>query len=187
MIKDMRGLKKIEQELNAEMYKQIQILYAASSVIWWQEYGWRKTRIMRRFQTTTELWDECNQWGVKKSMLQMLEEETGIEMQLSGYDRSYHEFSYLDGDAWDGKFLTLPQTIYMHQQQKKWLAPLILACICLSLHRDEHWGPDRIARFIQQVDKMRQEYGERPDRFRKLMEEVTDLPVDQILGGHKNG
>lgn len=187
MINNMKAYKKITQELDRELHRQINIIYAASSVIWWQEYGWRETRIMRRFDTTTKLWDECNEWGVKKSMLQMLEEETGIEMQLSGYDRSYHEFSYLDGDAWDGKFLTLPQTIYMHQQQKKWLAPLILACICLSLHRDEKWGADRIAKFIQQVDAMRQEYGERPDRFRKLMEEVTDLPVEAILGGRKNG
>ena len=180
----MNPLKKVEMELNREMAKQIEILYAASSVIWWREYGWRKTRIMRRFNTSAEIWGECADHGIYKSMLQMLEEETGIEMQLSGYDRSYHEFSYLDGDAWDGKLLTLPQTIYMHQQQKKWLAPLILACICLSLHRDEHWGPERIARFIQQVDAMRQEYGERPDRFRALMKEVTDLPVDEILGGH---
>lgn len=187
MIKDMRLYKKVMKDITKEMHKQIDIFYAAASVIWWKEYGWREKRIMRRFDTTTKLWDECNEWGVKKSMLQMLEEETGIEMSLSGYDRSYHEFSYLDGSVWDGKLLTIPQTIYMHQQQRKWLAPLILACICLSLHRDEKWGADRIARFISQVDAMRQEYGERPDRFRKLMEEVTDLPVDQILGGHKNG
>ena len=183
----MRAYKKATTELQKELDKQIQILYAASSVIWWRDYGWRQTRIMRRFQTTSELWHECNEWGVKKSMLQMLEEETGIEMQLSGYDRSYHEFSYLDGDVWDGKMLNLQQTIYMHQQQKKWLAPLILACICLSLHRDEHWGADRIARFISRVDQMRQEYGEKPDRFRKLMEEETDLSIDDILGGQKHG
>ena len=180
----MRAIKKARQDLSREMDRQIDILYAASAVVWWVEYGWRTTRIMRRFQTSTEIWTECADYGVSKSMLQMLEEETGIEMQLSGYDRSYHEFSYLDGDAWDGKLLTLEQTVYMHQQQKKWLAPLILASICLSLHRDENWGADRIARFIQQVDAMRQEYGERPDRFRQLMTEVTDLPVDEILGGH---
>ncbi|MBR3360892.1 MAG: hypothetical protein IKG39_06110 [Lachnospiraceae bacterium] len=180
----MRAMKKARQDLSREMDRQIDILYAASAVVWWVEYGWRTTRIMRRFQTSTEIWTECADYGVSKSMFQMLEEETGIEMSLSGYDRSYHEFSYLDGDAWDGKLLTLEQTVYMHQQQKKWLAPLILASICLSLHRDDHWGAERIAKFISQVDKMRQEYGERPDRFRKLMEEVTDLPVDQILGGH---
>ena len=177
----MNPLKKIEQELNKEMMKQIHILYAASSVIWWREYGWRSTRIMRRFQTTTEIWGECADHGIYKSMLQMLEEETGIEMSLSGYDRSYHEFSYLDGDAWDGKLLTLEQTVYMHQQQKKWLAPLILASICLSLHRDEHWGAERIARFIGQVDALRQQYGEDPKKYRALMQEKTDLPEGAIL------
>lgn len=178
----MNALKKAQQELQKEMQKQIDILYAASAVIWWQEYGWRKTRILRRFQTSSEIWNECNKWGPAKSMLQMLEEETGIEMQLSGYDRSYHEFSYLDGSTWDGKLLTLPQTIYMHQQQKKWMAPLILAGICISLHRDEHWGADRIGRYIGQIDAMRQEFGERPDEYRRIMREATDIPEEAIWG-----
>ena len=177
----MRAMKKARQDLSREMDKQIDILYAASAVVWWVEYGWRTTRIMRRFQTSTEIWTECADYGVSKSMLQMLEEETGIEMSLSGYDRSYHEFSYLDGDAWDGKLLTLQQTVYMHQQQKKWLAPLILASICLSLHRDDHWGAERIARFIGQMDALRQQYGEDPKKYRALMQEKTDLPEGAIL------
>ena len=71
MIKDMRLYKKVMQDITKEMHKQIDIFYAAAAVIWWKEYGWRETRIMRRFDTTTKLWDECNEWGVKKSMLQM--------------------------------------------------------------------------------------------------------------------
>lgn len=177
----MNALKKATQELNKEMDKQIDILYAASGVVWWTEYGWRTTRIMRRFQTSTEIWTECADYGVSKSMLQMLEEETGIEMQLSGYDRSYHEFSYLDGDAWDGKLPTLPELIYIRQQQKKWMAPLILASICLTLHRDEHWGADRIARFIGQVDALRQKLGENPEKHKALMREKTDLPEGEIF------
>lgn len=178
----MRAYKKATQTLTRELHKQIDIMYAASAVVWWREYGWRSTRILRRFEKTTKIWDECNGWGAKKSMLQMLEEETGIEMRLSGYDRSYHEFSYLDGDAWDGKMLNNAQLIYMHQQQVKWLAPLVLACICLMLHRDEHWGPERIAKFIGYVDAMRQELGENPEKYRQLMREVTDVPEDRMWG-----
>lgn len=74
----MRAMKKARQDLSREMDKQIDILYAASAVVWWVEYGWRTTRIMRRFQTSTEIWTECADYGVSKSMLQMLEEETGL-------------------------------------------------------------------------------------------------------------
>ena len=48
----MRAMKKARQDLSREMDKQIDILYAASAVVWWAEYGWRTTRIMRRFQTS---------------------------------------------------------------------------------------------------------------------------------------
>lgn len=167
------------------MDKQIEIMYSASAVIWWR-YGWRRLRIMRRFLTTQTVWDECADHGIEKSMLQMLEEETGIEMSLSGYDKSYHELAYMDGAAWDGKYLSLQQTVYMHQQQRKWMAPLLLACICLSLHRDEHWGADRIARFIADIDALRQELGEDPKKYTALMESETDMRRSDIWAETKS-
>ena len=143
--KTNNALKKSERALTAEMNKQLSIMFCSTAVILWRDYGWRKLRIMRRFATIQEVWTECADYGTEKSMMQMLEEETGIEMTLSGFEKSYHDLAYLDDSAWDRRQLTLPQVIYMHQQQIKWMAPLILASICLSMHRDEHWGYDRIA------------------------------------------
>ncbi len=95
-----------------------------------------------------EVWGECADAGDKKSMMQMLEEETGIEIQLTGYDKSFHELSYLDAKAWDGHAPSVPELIYIRHQKKKWIAPQILAAICISMYRDEHMGIDRIAEFI---------------------------------------
>lgn len=181
----MKALRKAELALTAEMNKQLTIMYCSTAVILWRDYGWRKLRIGRRFSTTQKVWDECANWGYEKSMLQMLEEETGIEMQLSGFDKSYHELAYMDEKAWNRKLLTLPQVIYMHQQQRKWMAPLILACICLSLHRDEHWGADRISWFIQQIDAVRQQLGENPKKYMELMEHETDLRRTDIWADGK--
>lgn len=181
-----KSLKKAEQALQKEMNKQIEIIYPACAVVWWQEYGWRALRINRRFETSSRIWTECADYGAEKSMLQMLEEETGIDLQLSGY-RDWHELQYVDGRAWDGKPLTLPQAIYMRQMQKTWVAPLILAGICLTLYRDEHWGAERIGRFISLVDQLREEIGERPDEFCKLMEDVTGTEIlweDKHVGLH---
>ena len=176
----MNALKKARKELGKEQIKQIDIIYPACFIIWWQEYGWRELRIMRRFQTTREVWDECGDYGIEKSILEMLEEETGVDMQLSGVD-DWHNLAYFSKDKWDGKPLTLPQTIYMHQQQRKWIAPMLLACICISLHRDEGWGGDRIAKFISQVDALRMELGERPDLFSQRMHEITGRYAEEIF------
>lgn len=182
MTRGEMALRKADQELSRELNKQVDIIYPACAIVWWREYGWKETRIMRRFVTTQEAWDECAAAGLSKSILQMLEEETGIEMSLSGYERSYHEFSYLDGTVWNGKPLDLPQSIFMRQQQKKWLAPMLLACICISLHRDERWGYERLSGFIQKVDQVRQQLGEDPNRYYQELFETTGINWRSMWG-----
>ena len=179
------ALRKAEMALNREMDKQIEIMYSTAAVILWRK-GWRKLRIMRRFAQTQLIWDECAEWGVDKSMLQMLEDETGIELTLHDYDRSYHEFAYLDGRAWNGKLLNKAQVTYMHQQQLKWMPLLILACILISLHRDEHWGAERIERFVWQVDEIRKKLGVDPKEYTKLMESETDMRRTDIWAEKAN-
>lgn len=180
----LRQLKKAQLQLGAEMNKQIDIIYSAAAIVLWRN-GWRTLRIMRRFVTTMEVWDECAEHGTHKSMLQMLEEETGIELQISGFDKSYHDLDYLDGSHWDGHIPTVWEQIYMHQQQRKWMAPLVLAAFCISLHRDEHFGSDRIGRFISQIDQLRQEIGEDPEDYTNLLESETDITHDMIWDGLK--
>ena len=140
MARRKNALLKAEIDLAQEQLKQINILYPASAIVLWRDYGWRKVRILRRFATSQEVWHECADYGIEKSILEMMEEETGIEMSLSGFDKSFHELAYFSKDAYDGKLLDFMQTVYMRQQQKKWLAPSILSAICISLHRDDKWG-----------------------------------------------
>lgn len=177
----MNALKKAQMELGKEQLKQIDIIYPACAIVWWKEYGWRDIRIGRRFNTSQVVWNECARYGIEKSILEMLEEETGVDMQLSGVD-DWHRLAYFCKDKWDGKPLTTPQTIYMHQQQKKWIAPMLLACICISLHRDERWGAERIGKFIGQVDALRMELGENREKFAERMYEVTGYHPGDIFG-----
>ena len=169
-------LKRAEAQLKKELDKQIDIIYPACALVWWDDYGWRGTRIKRRYDKAMEIWNECADYGVEKSMLQMLEEETGIDLQLQGCP-DWHEKQYLNYAAWDGKGVTLPQAVYMRQQQIRWVAPLLMACICLTLHWVEHWGPDRIAVFVGKVDALRAQIGEKPDEFRAMLESKTDLTI----------
>ena len=176
-----KQLRDTKRSLQKELNKQLDIIYSASAIILWRN-GWRTLRIMRRFVTTMEIWTECQHYGPAKSMLQMLEEETGIELSLSGFDKSYHEIDYLDGSKWDGHTPTPYELIYMYQQERKWMPPLILASFCLSLHRDDHFGSERIERFISQVDALRSELGEDPDAYNRVMETETGITRAMIWG-----
>lgn len=173
----LKACKKLDKELN----KQVDIIYAASVIVLWREFGWRKQRIMRRFATSNVVACECADHGLDKSMMQMLEEETGIEMQLSGYDKSYRDLPYLYHEH--GTPIEIPsdaQLLYVKQQEMKWLAPMVLAGLCLALYRDEHFGAERLGRFISGVDELRRTYGEKPKRYMELMEQTTNLKREDL-------
>jgi len=167
------------KKIGVEMNKQVNIILPAAAVVLWKQFGWRKVRILRRLVTTSKVVNECGQMGPMKSVMQMLEEETGIELQLSGYP-SYHEFSYLDSNKWDGKGLTKPQMVAMYGKMAKWIAPQIIAGICLALYRDEGFGAERLGRFISGLDAIRKELGEVPKSYKELLEKETDIKAADL-------
>ena len=175
-----RELQKAFNALKAETHKQVDIFYCAAGVVLWRQ-GWRLTRIKRRFATSTKAWHECGDYGPTKSMLEMFEEETGIELTVSGYDKSYHEYAFLDGSKRNGKRPTIQQAIRIRQMQKDWVGLMIFACLCLSMHRDEGYGYDRIVKFITAVDEIRRELGDKDtEAYKKLFFETTGHVFDEL-------
>lgn len=169
-----KALKKAELELGKEQLKQIDIIYPVCAIVWWTEYGWKETRIMRRFVTSQEVWFEEDAPGKNRSIFQKLEDETGIEIALDGC-KSYHEYMYFDEKADNGGKWSEAKEIYLRQQQKKWVAPMILASICISLHRDDGWGFERLSAFMVKVDALRREYGENPKTYYERLLEITGI------------
>ena len=172
------ALKKAEKDLGQEQLRQLDIICPAVACVWWEHYGWKETRIMRRFVTSQEIWDECAADN-DISILQMLEKETGIEMMNSVDGKSYHDLAYFDTSV-DLKQLTVPMMIYMRQQQKKWVGPAIMAGICLSLHRDEKWGAQRILEFIEHVQTLIQVTGQDTKRYETMLTEVTGIKMNRL-------
>ncbi|MBQ0113303.1 MAG: hypothetical protein KBT03_09260 [Bacteroidales bacterium] len=170
-----RANKKIDQELK----RHIEMVYSAVAIIFWKEYGWRKLRITRLFEETQEVWQECADSGVAESMLSMLENETGIEIKMPGM-KSYHEYAYLDADAWDKKPPTEMQVLYIRQQQSKWLPAMMVANICLALYRKEKWGAERIARFVSMFEELKAEYGANTKIYKEELEKLTDFTKNEV-------
>lgn len=167
-----KALNKAKIELQKETNKQVDIFYCSAGVVLWRS-GWRMKRIKRRFNTSMQAWTECGDYGPTKSMLEMMEEETGIELKLDGA-KSYHEYTFLDGSKWDGKPLPYPKLIAVKQAQKAWIGLMIFACLCLSLHRDDKFGFERISKFVADVDAIRRELGDKDvTKYLNLFKEET--------------
>lgn len=176
----VNAVTKANRNFASESAKQVLMIYTIAAIVMWR-MGWRRERIFKLFKLTQDVWNECADYGTEKSMLEIMEEETGIEIAIPG-KKSYHEYAYLDASKWDGKPPTASQLIYIRQQQLTWLPAMIIACFGIALHRKYGWSDIRIGRFVNEVQIMRFGTKNEPKAFIKILEEETELTEADIKG-----
>lgn len=167
--------------LRAEVKKQMTIIYPAVYVALWQN-GWRADRLSKVFNEVKNVMDEVIQSGNDKSMIQVLDEETGIEMTLDENGRSWREIVYLNSELWKihKSRLTSTGVILANNSQRKYVAPNILAAFCVALHRIYGWSHVRLSRLMGQVDQIRMDLGEEPKRYSALLEKETGVKPETL-------
>ncbi len=90
-------------------------------------------------------------------MIQMLENESGIELRIPETDKGWRELAYLNAKINVGR-MSKAQMVYMRQRQKKWIGAMLMACLFLSLHRKYGFGKDRLVRLMGQIHEIEAEY-----------------------------
>lgn len=165
---------KATDALEQEGRKQCFIIYGASAIALWRHYGKRQQAITRLFDITSEVWQDCAATNMH-SMIEMCEKETGIEIQ-NGEGKSWRDLPYLNASL-NQMRMSEAQWIYMRRQQIKWIAPQVMACIMIALHRKYGFGFDRLSRFYGQIDEVRGEYNNDPDVIREECRKLTGVDV----------
>lgn len=165
-----KALEKAEQE-------QCAIIYAAAALALSRGWGRGKKAILSVFETTMAVWHECTLTD-DKSMLAMCENETGIEVQC-GDGRSWHDIAYLNGSL--PRQMSFAQWTYMRQQQIRWIAPQVVACFLLTLHRKYRFGYDRLARFYSQIDAVRAEYNMDPEKLLEQCRQEIGINIYDVI------
>ena len=179
-------LRKAEQQMNEEHDKQDRILRAAALITMHRRWKWREKRLLGLLEMIDEVISECGDTK-QKSMIQMLDEETGIELQI-GDGKSWKELAFLNAEIDIGK-LTMPKLIYMRQQELKWIPSLITAYILLALHRKCGFGSDRCSRVYAQIWEVADEYEWDGQKLTEACRLETGIDIDKVhfLREDKNG
>lgn len=170
-------LRNVERQMNEEHDKQDRILRAAALIAMHRRWGWRQKRLLGLLEMIDEVISECGDTR-QKSMIQMLDEETGIELQ-NGDGKSWKELAFLNAEIDIGK-LTLPKLIYMRQQELKWIPSLITAYILLALHRKCGFGSDRCARVYAQILETAEEFGWNGKDLTAACLQETGIDIDKV-------
>lgn len=173
-------LKKAWQDLQKEQEVQLGIIYCATAIALLGRKGWDRNRLLKVFSGSQTAWQECAEHGIHKSIMQMLEEETGADFRLEGMP-DWHEIAYFNEGAWDRKPQSPAQRAYMYQQQKKWLGTAILAAICIGAHRSEGWEAMGISRLVRQVDGIRRRLGSDPEAYRQELLNRHGMRLEDIM------
>lgn len=177
----MDPLVKAEREMDQEMRKQIDIYYGCICLALYRHWGWRKKRLMKLQDETMAAWQECGE-NNERSMLEMLEEETGIDLK-NEEGKDWRECLFLNGKHPANKReMTKPQFLYMRMQQTKWVGTMVLGCIMLALHRTYGIGPERIQRLLEQMQEIREENDFKRERIHRICLEETGVDTRRVEG-----
>ena len=114
------------------------------------------------------------------SMLEMLENETGIEVKIPDTDKSWHDLAFLNSKIDMGR-MSRAQWIYMRQRQKQWIGAMVMACMLLALHRKYGFGPERLLRLMRQIDDIRVEFRYDRKALIKACEEEARVVLKEAL------
>lgn len=173
-----KAYRKIEQEGRKQCY----LKYGAAGLCLLRSYGKKQRAILRFFELTGDVWRDCAKDNMH-SMIEMCEQETGIEIQC-GNGKSWHDLPYLNASIDTGRY-TNAQLVYIRQKQVEWIPAQVMACILLSLRRKYKFGFDRCARFYSQVQEIEAEFGGDPEKIRDACLSETGVNVVEIVTERK--
>ncbi len=170
------------RELQAEVRRQTGIIFPAAVVALWTGFGWRQKRVSDLLERVKDVLDELADDPQERSLIQVLDEETGIEMRLDGEKRTWREISYLNGRLWkrDKHRLNAAQIILANTNQKKYVAVNLLSAFCVALHRHFGFGYERLSRFIAAVDAIRHEHNNNAEAYTALFEQKTGMRIQSM-------
>ena len=90
----VKELLKIERQNDEYLIEQAKLIYASTAIALKMAYNWEKHGIVKLMDMTREVWNECAATN-QKSMIQMLDEEAGVELQ-TGDGKSWKDLAFLN-------------------------------------------------------------------------------------------
>jgi hypothetical protein len=171
-----RAILMADKKLHQECRRQVLVIYGSAGIALSDHWEWGQKRILDIYDLTDAVWEEVGEDN-DISMLQLLEDETGIEIQLTDSSKSWHDLDYLNGKREHYEQMTKAQFLYMRQQQCRWMSALIQACLYLALHRKYGWGAERIKRIMDQIDEIRSTNSNKEGKITGICHKKTGINI----------
>lgn len=166
-----------KREVQEETNKQVDILYHASAIVLHRYHGWTEDQITTFYKQAEQVGEDCT-LDYETSMVEMLWDETGIELMAEGCEKHWYEVSYLNSEM-DVNRMVIDQftMLQFYKAQLIWAATQVTASMLISLHRIEDWKPSACRKFLEQLEKVKYEYDQDGDRLREVSFEEAGVKI----------
>ena len=151
-----KTLRKVEDDLQKEMYKQLNMISGSVGIALYEYWGWRHERLHKLYKTIDKLWEEIAD-DPNVSAFKLCEDETGMVISIPDFDGTWSDLLYYKDKAYK-KDLPIQQLIYTRIRQKKWIGAEVVASVMVALHRMYGFGYERLSRLYEQMDESRNRY-----------------------------
>lgn len=149
----MNALQRAEKRMQHEMDKWIDLNHCAMAITL-SRMGWGAKRIQNAETEIEDTWQEVAKDN-DVSMIQLLDEETGIEIMNHEQGKSWRELAFLNSAIkMDPRRMNNAQWIVMRNHQAEWMRQQTLACILVGMHRRYGFGADRLERLLIQMNEI---------------------------------
>ena len=169
-----KAIKKADAALHDEYRRQVNIIYGSAAVALKSKWKFGQTKIVNIFEDTYRLWDNIGEHN-ELSILQLLEDETGIEVRLTNSSASWHDLSYLNNKLPKLERVTKAQYIFMRNRQRQWIGAMIQACLYLTLYRDYDFGVLKLRHLMEEIEQIRAKHNQKESKILKTCREVTGI------------
>lgn len=173
-------LLKYEKQLRIEVDKQLDIMYHALAIVLYRYHSWSTEQIFDLVaKTSQEVWKECASFK-NKSIIQMVDEELGIELMSEDKNQHWWDVFFLSDKFEEGleNNMDINQWIAMRQGEIKWTSAQIMGTVLMSLHRKENWGVDALGKLFREMEDIKHDYPKVKDLKRVCYEETEFLIAD---------
>lgn len=181
-------MKKWNTKLNNECSRQIDIIWHSVAIALYRYHGWTAEQINNLIaKTSQDLWQECADID-DQSMIEMLWNECGIELQSEDDSRSFFDVNYLFSDRASYGDMPLAQWVAMRQGQIKWVGAQFMACALLSIYRKEQWSDKAMGKIFSEIESVKHEFYCDPEKLREASGDIvgwyitTDNYLSEVQG-----
>lgn len=177
-----KQLSKAEKELEKAAELVCDMTYGCLALALHKYYGYGQKRIFKVMDKAAETSAEVGK-DLDLSMLQLLEQETGIEIRMDDGSR-WEDKIFLNASKWDGTIRSYAQMISVRRAQIKWLEPTVLAECLMGMHKREKFGQDRLADLYKHIISIKTEYNRDIIRISEQLKEQLNI---KIIGNGETG